>query len=95
MIHLDATGRENVVFSFNARDIDGSADNAVQQIAVQYRIGERGAYTNLPAGYIADATEMGLATLVTPRTVVLPAARRGEPAGRPPPLDDHRRHRQR
>ena len=54
--YLDATGRENVTFSFNARDIDGSADNAAQQIAVQYRIGDSGAWINLPAGYIADAS---------------------------------------
>jgi len=43
VFHLDTTGRESVVFSFNARDIDGSADNAAQQIAVQYHICESGA----------------------------------------------------
>jgi predicted extracellular nuclease len=56
VLHLDATGREDVVLTFRARDIDGSGDNAVQQIAVQYRIGDTGTWTNLPAGYIADAT---------------------------------------
>ena len=48
VFYLDATGRENVVFSFNARDIDGSADNAVQQVAVQYRIGDSGAVDQPP-----------------------------------------------
>ncbi len=68
-------GRSNVVFSFDARDLDSSADNAVQPIAVQYRVGETGAWTNLPAGYIADATSgPSLATLVTPVSVTLPAA---------------------
>ena len=41
--YLDATGRKDVTFSFNARDLDGSVDNAAQQIAVQYRIGDSGA----------------------------------------------------
>ena len=74
VIHLDSTGRQNIQFSFNARDIDGSADNSVQQIAVQYRTSPTGSWTNLPAGYIADAsTGPNLATLVTPVSVTLPA----------------------
>ena len=78
VIHLDATGRENITFSFRARDLDGSADNAVMQVAVQYRIGGSGAWTDLPAGYIADATtgpsSLGPDTL---RTVTLPPAANG------------------
>ena len=81
-MYLNATGRENVVVSFNARDIDGSTDNAVQPIAVQYRLGASGPWTNVPpAGgnasnsQIADATTgPSVATLVTPVTVVLPSA---------------------
>lgn len=77
-IYLDATGRENITFSFRVRDIDGAADNAVQQVAVQYRIGGSGPWINLPAGYIADATT-GPSTLGpdTLRTVTLPAAANG------------------
>jgi RTX calcium-binding nonapeptide repeat (4 copies) len=82
ILYLDATGRENITLSFNARDIDGSNDNAVQQIAVQYRIGESGPWTNVPlegqpasTPIIADATTgPGMASLVTPVTVVLPNA---------------------
>jgi VCBS repeat-containing protein len=78
VIYLDATGRENIVFSFRARDIDGSGDNAVQQVAVQYRIGSSGPWINLPAGYIADATtgpnSLGPDIM---RTVTLPAAANG------------------
>ena len=52
------------------RDIDSSGDNAAQQLAVQYRIGGSGNWTNVPAGYIADATTgPSLATLVTPVSV--------------------------
>ncbi len=78
VLHLDATGRENIVFSFRARDLDGSGDNAVQPIAVQYRVGGSGPWIDLPAGYIADATTgpnaLGPDTL---RTVTLPAAANG------------------
>jgi predicted extracellular nuclease/2',3'-cyclic-nucleotide 2'-phosphodiesterase (5'-nucleotidase family) len=81
IMYLNATGRQNVVVSFSARDLDGSTDNAVMPIAVQYRIGETGNWTNLPpaAGIatdpqIADATTgPSLATLVTPISVTLPS----------------------
>lgn len=74
VLFLDTTGRSAVTLSFNARDLDGSVDNAVQPIAVQYRIGEAGAWTNLPDGAIADATTgPSLASQVTPVSVVLPA----------------------
>jgi hypothetical protein len=79
-LHLNTTGRTAVTLSFNARDIDGSADDAIQQLAVQYRVGESGPFINLPDGYIADATTgPSLATLVTPVSVVLPAAAENQP----------------
>lgn len=82
VMYLNATGRQNIVVSFNARDIDGSTDNAVQPIAVQYRIGESGAWTNLPPSggqptdpQILDATTgPSAATQVTPISVTLPTA---------------------
>lgn len=74
-IYLNTTGRTNVNLAFNARDIDGSTDNTNQQIAVHYRVGSTGAWTNLPDGYIADAsTGPSLATLVTAVSVDLPPA---------------------
>jgi len=69
-LYLNATGRQNVTLSFNARELD--ADNAVQQVAVQYRIGDSGTWTNVPSGYIADASNG--AGLVTAKTVTLPDA---------------------
>lgn len=74
VIYLDTTGQSNINISYNVRDIDGSADNSTQQVALQYRVGNSGNYTNIPAGYIADATTGGAATLVTPINVTLPAA---------------------
>ena len=65
VIYLNTIGRENVRVQFNARDIDGSADNAAQQLNVQYRIGNTGAWTNVADAYFADVTTGGSATPVT------------------------------
>lgn len=78
VLYLDATGRQNVTVAFNARDIDGSTDDAAQQLNVQYRIGGSGSWTNVTGGYIADATTKGAATQVTPVSVVLPAEVNGQ-----------------
>ncbi|WP_191280398.1 ExeM/NucH family extracellular endonuclease [Nocardioides flavus (ex Wang et al. 2016)] len=72
--HLDLSGQTNVSFAFNAKDLDASADDAIQQVALQYRIGATGPFTNLPDGYIADATTAGTATQVTARDVALPVS---------------------
>lgn len=75
VIALNTTGQTNINVSYNLRDIDGSADNSVQPVALQYRVGGAGNYTNLPAGFVADASSgPSLATLVTPVSVTLPAA---------------------
>ena len=71
VLYLNASGRQNVTLSFNARDLDGSADNAVQQLAVQYRLGDTGDWTNVY--HNPDVTEGGTATKVTPVSVTLPA----------------------
>ena len=74
VIHLNTTGQSNIRFQANIRDLDGSADDSVQQIDVQYRVGGTGDYASVSGGYIADATAAGTATLVTPIDVTLPAA---------------------
>ena len=75
LITLDTTGQSNIGVSYNLRDLDASVDNAVQPIALHYRVGASGNFTNVPAGYVADATTgPSLATLVTPVSVTLPAA---------------------
>lgn len=73
VIHLNTTGRTNIKFAANIRDVDGSADDAVQQVDVQYRVGGTGDYASVPGGYIADATTGGSATQVTPLNLTLPA----------------------
>lgn len=75
LIYLNTVGVANVNVSYNLRDLDGSVDNAIQQVALQYRVGTTGAFTNIPAGYVADATTgPSSATQVTPINVTLPTA---------------------
>ncbi|MCB9307640.1 MAG: hypothetical protein H6565_13680 [Lewinellaceae bacterium] len=74
LITINTSCMSDITVAYNVRDIDGSADNAIQQVALQYRIGNTGSFTNIPAAYIADATTgPSLADLVTPISIVLPA----------------------
>lgn len=80
VIYLNTTGQSNIRVSYNARDIDGTTDNSVQQINTQYRVGNTGNFINVPGGYIPDATTgPSIATLVTPINVTLPAAANNQP----------------
>jgi DNA/RNA endonuclease G (NUC1) len=80
LIHVNASGLTDINVAYNLRDIDGSTDNAVQPVALQYRVGNSGNFTNIPAGFVADATTgPSLATLVTPVSVTLPAAANNQP----------------
>ena len=79
VLYMDATGRKNVHLELDVRDLDASTDNATQQFNIQYRVGETGAWTNVPGGYLADATTgPSAATLVTHVAVDLPAAANGQ-----------------
>jgi hypothetical protein len=74
IIRLDTRKKREITISYLLRDIDGSADNAVQQANAQYRVGGSGPWTNIAGTYVADATTgPSLATLVTPVTATLPA----------------------
>lgn len=80
ILFLDTRGRRTITVSYNLRDIDGSTDNAVQPVALQYRIGDAGNFIHLPLGYVADATTgPSLADLVTPVSVVLPPDAENQP----------------
>ena len=56
LLNLQTTGFRNIAVSYVLRDLDFSPDNAVQPVALQYRVGSSGAWTNVPAGFVADAT---------------------------------------
>jgi hypothetical protein len=80
VISINTTGLSGIKIGYVLRDIDGSADNAVEPVALQFRVGSTGNYTNIPAGFVADATTgPNLATLVTPVSVTLPAAAENQP----------------
>jgi endonuclease G len=79
VISVNTTGQNNITMSYNIRDVDGSADNSAQSVALQYRIGSTGNYTNIPAAFVADATTANQATQVTPVNVALPASVNNQP----------------
>lgn len=72
---MSTAGITGVRVRYTLLDLDGSVDNAAQQVALHYRVGTTGAWTDVPAAYVADATTgPSLATQVTPVDVTLPAA---------------------
>jgi DNA/RNA endonuclease YhcR with UshA esterase domain/uncharacterized protein YdeI (BOF family)/methionine-rich copper-binding protein CopC len=74
LINLDTTAKSNILVAYNVRDIDGSIDNAIQPVALHYRVGNSGSWTNVAGAFITDATTgPSLATLVTPVSVTLPS----------------------
>ena len=74
-LHVTTAGMQNIVVAYDLRDIDGSNRNAVQSVALQYRVGTSGNFVNVPSAYVADATTgPSLATLVTPVNVLMPSA---------------------
>lgn len=54
---LNTTGQNYVRMSYDVIDIDGGNNDSVSQMALQYRVGETGNFTNLPGGFVADATD--------------------------------------
>jgi hypothetical protein len=74
VLSLDTRGYRNVRLSYQLRDLDGSGDDAVQPVALQYRIGGSGDYVNVAGGFVFDATAgPGLAGLATAVGATLPA----------------------
>ena len=74
IVYLNTTGLGGIQFACNIRDIDDTADNSIQQVDVQYRVGGAGSYASVPGGYIADASSGPSTTMSTPLNLSLPAA---------------------
>ena len=74
LFNLNTLGKGSINVAYNVRDIEAGTDSAVQQVALHYRVGDSGTWTDQPAGYIADATTGTTDTQVTPISVTLPAA---------------------
>ena len=79
VFYLNTTGRSSITMSYTVTDIDAGSNDAVSPIALQYRIGETGNFINLPAGFIADATDGGIAGRSTSKSVILPADAANKP----------------
>jgi endonuclease G len=77
VISLNTSGTTAMNISYNLRDLDTGAD-VIQPYALQYRVGNTGNYTSIPAGFVADA-DGGGATQVTPVSAALPAACENQP----------------
>ena len=79
VFHINSTGFTAITVSYVLRDIeDFGTDHSIQQYALQYRTATGTAWTDVPAGYVADATAGPALPLLTPVTAVLPAAADGQ-----------------
>ncbi len=56
VIHLNASTATNINVQYDLIDIDG-AYSAVSKVALMFRAGSTGAWTNVPAGCVLDATD--------------------------------------
>jgi hypothetical protein len=75
LIRLNTTGASAIRVEYDLVDIDISDSNAFSRVALQYRIGETGLFTNVPEACQADVTEgPSLSGHVTHVDVTLPAA---------------------
>ncbi|HEX8364645.1 MAG TPA: Calx-beta domain-containing protein [Allosphingosinicella sp.] len=79
VLYMDSTGRTDVRLQATLRDIDYNADNAAQQINVQYRTDPTGNWTNVPGGHFTDVTTGGSATQTTAVDLLLPAGANNAP----------------
>ena len=74
--YLDATGRENITFSVQLRDIDSGTGTRppIQPVAIQYRLGDSGAWANVPGEMSRNANTGGDTSL----SVTLPPDANGQ-----------------
>lgn len=63
VLSLDTSGRTGIDVRLTLRDLDDAAD-AIQPVAVQYRVGDAGKFANVAGGYVADATASSQTDLV-------------------------------
>jgi len=78
VFYMNTSGRSTVTVNYSAQDIDSGSNDAVSRVALQYRVGETGLFTNIPGGFIADVTDGGVAGRITSKSVVLPNAANGQ-----------------
>ena len=73
VFYVNTLNRANVTINYEVTDIDSGSNNAISPVALQYRVGTTGLFTNLPEGYIADATDgPNIGGRLTSKSVTLP-----------------------
>jgi hypothetical protein len=75
-LNVSTLGLQDIRVSYVLRDIDGSSDNALQKVALQYRVGELNEpFNNVPEAFVSDATTgPGAATKETPVHLRFPSS---------------------
>lgn len=74
LLNLDTRGKHNITIGYKLRDLDASANNATQPIALQYRTQLDAPFTDIPGAFVPDASSgPNQATLITPIVVILPS----------------------
>lgn len=74
VLHLDTRGTRNVRLSMELIDAVLWPSLTVQPLAVQYRVGTTGNFTNIPYAFVADASASQYwGEILTPLTATLPA----------------------
>jgi predicted extracellular nuclease len=73
LILINTTGMTTIQVSYDLRDLETGSDDAIQQVALHYRVGNSGNFTNIPEAYVADAT-IGNDVKTTHVSVTLPSA---------------------
>jgi predicted extracellular nuclease len=56
LIHVNTTGLTQIRVRYTLRDIDSSARDSQQPVALQYRLSASGDFTNVPGAFVLDAT---------------------------------------
>lgn len=76
VIHVNTTNVNDVRVRYKLQDYD--TGNVIQAFALQIRVGDTGNWINVPAGYVADATDVGTGK-VTFVDATLPADANNQP----------------
>lgn len=78
-ITLDTTGAFGIQVRYRLRDLENGGDNSIQPVALHYRLGMSGSFTNVPEAFVADASAGPNATKETFVCVTLPPAVDNQP----------------
>lgn len=79
VFYVNTVGVSSVYMSFDLKDIDAGNNNSISPVALQYRVGQTGSFTNIASAYTADATDgPNLSGRISRKSITLPAAVLGQ-----------------